>query len=395
MAAARAVVEEALDGRGADLRGHDRLRALRLDPRCPASCPRSCSSACCGATPAASASRTREEIVRAAMLMRANALAKGYSGTRVEVAELLLECLGRGRDPGGAEPGLRRCERRPGTAGPPRASARRRGAGLGRGRAALRSRRARRGRAASRCGCRRRKGCRSSTGRSSWARSRRSGSCGQRRLAEDGGRRLRAVRRRAPGLARELPAAASTSCVRSPGQAASAANILRLLEGSAIIEAHRWCDRVQDAYSLRCARSGARRVARPARVRRARRSRSSSTRRPTIRSSSPRTGRSLSNGNFHGQPLAFALDALAMARQRAGEHLRAADRAAREPRALRRPARVPRDRRRAQLRVHDPAVRGRRRSSARTRRSAIRRASTRSRRARARRITSRWATPRG
>ena len=36
-----------------------------------------------------------EEIVRAAMLMRANALAKGYSGARVDVAELLLECLGR------------------------------------------------------------------------------------------------------------------------------------------------------------------------------------------------------------------------------------------------------------------------------------------------------------
>ncbi len=36
------------------------------------------------------------EIVRAAMVMRANTLAKGYSGTRVEVAELLLDCLGRG-----------------------------------------------------------------------------------------------------------------------------------------------------------------------------------------------------------------------------------------------------------------------------------------------------------
>src|SRR5207244_13222518 len=37
------------------------------------------------------------------------------------------------------------------------------------------------------------------------------------------------------------------------GQAAAAANVLRLLEGSAINEAHRWCDKVQDAYSLRCA----------------------------------------------------------------------------------------------------------------------------------------------
>ena len=37
------------------------------------------------------------------------------------------------------------------------------------------------------------------------------------------------------------------------GQVASARNVLRLLEGSAIIESHRWCDKVQDAYSLRCA----------------------------------------------------------------------------------------------------------------------------------------------
>src|SRR5215218_1743320 len=37
-----------------------------------------------------------DEIVRAAMLMRTNALAKGYSGARVEVAELLLQLLDRG-----------------------------------------------------------------------------------------------------------------------------------------------------------------------------------------------------------------------------------------------------------------------------------------------------------
>ena len=37
------------------------------------------------------------------------------------------------------------------------------------------------------------------------------------------------------------------------GQLDSAANVHRLLEGSAIIEAHRWCSQVQDAYSLRCA----------------------------------------------------------------------------------------------------------------------------------------------
>ena len=36
------------------------------------------------------------EIVRAAMLLRANALAKGYSGARIETVELLIECINRG-----------------------------------------------------------------------------------------------------------------------------------------------------------------------------------------------------------------------------------------------------------------------------------------------------------
>src|ERR1051325_6884415 len=36
------------------------------------------------------------EIIRAAMLLRAKALAKGTSGARIETVELLLECLSRG-----------------------------------------------------------------------------------------------------------------------------------------------------------------------------------------------------------------------------------------------------------------------------------------------------------
>src|SRR5437763_16045889 len=38
-----------------------------------------------------------------------------------------------------------------------------------------------------------------------------------------------------------------------PGQVASAARIFALTEGSGIAESHVLCDRVQDAYSLRCA----------------------------------------------------------------------------------------------------------------------------------------------
>src|SRR5680860_150840 len=37
-----------------------------------------------------------DDVVRGAMLLRANALAKGYSGARVETVELLVECLNRG-----------------------------------------------------------------------------------------------------------------------------------------------------------------------------------------------------------------------------------------------------------------------------------------------------------
>jgi histidine ammonia-lyase len=96
------------------------------------------------------------------------------------------------------------------------------------------------------------------------------------------------------------------------GQGDSAANVLVLLEGSAINEAHRWCDKVQDAYSLRCAPQvhGACRdlldyvdytVATEL---------NSATDNPLVLVDEDEL---VSNGNFHGQPLAFALDALAMA----------------------------------------------------------------------------------
>jgi histidine ammonia-lyase len=96
------------------------------------------------------------------------------------------------------------------------------------------------------------------------------------------------------------------------GQAAAAENILRLLEGSTVMESHRWCDRVQDAYSLRCApqvhgacRDLLRYVEETVAV-----ELNAGTDNPLVLVDS---GEIVSNGNFHGQPLAFALDALAMA----------------------------------------------------------------------------------
>src|SRR5438876_4144471 len=96
------------------------------------------------------------------------------------------------------------------------------------------------------------------------------------------------------------------------GQCDAAANVLRLLEGSAINEAHKWCDKVQDAYSLRGAPQvhGAARdlldyVEGTVAV-----ELNAATDNPLVLVEDELL---VSNGNFHGQPLAFALDALAMA----------------------------------------------------------------------------------
>jgi histidine ammonia-lyase len=95
------------------------------------------------------------------------------------------------------------------------------------------------------------------------------------------------------------------------GQGASAANVLRLIEDSAINESHRWCDKVQDAYSLRCAPQvhGACRdlfdhIAYTVGV-----EVNAATDNPLVLTE---IGELVSNGNFHGQPVAFALDVLAL-----------------------------------------------------------------------------------
>jgi histidine ammonia-lyase len=96
------------------------------------------------------------------------------------------------------------------------------------------------------------------------------------------------------------------------GQAASARNVVRLLDGSAIIESHRWCDKVQDAYSLRCAPQvhGASRDLLDYVEYTVTTELNAATDNPLVL---VEDGMLVSAGNFHGQPLAFALDALAMA----------------------------------------------------------------------------------
>jgi len=101
------------------------------------------------------------------------------------------------------------------------------------------------------------------------------------------------------------------------GQIKSAANLRRMLAGSQIRESHRACGRVQDAYSLRCipqvhgavrdtlvhCRSVFETEA------------NSAVDNPLvfITDAKKTEGDVISGGNFHGEPLAFALDFLAIA----------------------------------------------------------------------------------
>jgi histidine ammonia-lyase len=98
-----------------------------------------------------------------------------------------------------------------------------------------------------------------------------------------------------------------------PGQAASARNLRRLMAGSEIRESHRTeaCTRVQDAYSLRCAPqvAGAVRDTIDHAEQVALIELGSAIDNPVITFD----GRVESNGNFHGAPLGYVLDFLAIA----------------------------------------------------------------------------------
>jgi histidine ammonia-lyase len=97
-----------------------------------------------------------------------------------------------------------------------------------------------------------------------------------------------------------------------PGQAVSAARMAALLADSPIVASHRGpdCTRVQDAYSLRCAPQvhGAARDTLSHAETVADRELASAIDNPVVLDD----GRVESNGNFHGAPLAYALDFLAI-----------------------------------------------------------------------------------
>ncbi|HEX6323479.1 MAG TPA: histidine ammonia-lyase [Vicinamibacterales bacterium] len=102
------------------------------------------------------------------------------------------------------------------------------------------------------------------------------------------------------------------------GQNISAANIRGLLEGSAINKSHEHCGRVQDAYSLRCAAQvhGAARDAIAFARRTAETEANAATDNPMVFAEGPGAGDTggeiVSGGNFHGAPVAMAADLLAI-----------------------------------------------------------------------------------
>ena len=250
------------------------------------------------------------EIVRAAMLLRANALAKGNSGARVATVELLIECLNRGLLP------LVPSRGSVGASGDLAPLAHLALPLIGEGEAWVDGERLPGAEALERAGLepirlRAKEGLSLVNGTQFMAAF---GALGLMRA-----RRLAKVADLVCALSLEALQGSRSSFLPAVhelrplhGQRDSAANILLALEGSAINEAHRWCDKVQDAYSLRCAPQvhGASRdlldyVDYTVSI-----ELNSATDNPLVLVEEELL---VSNGNFHGQPLAFALDAMAMA----------------------------------------------------------------------------------
>jgi histidine ammonia-lyase len=251
-----------------------------------------------------------DEVVRAAMLLRANTLAKGYSGARVETAELLVDCLDRGLVPHVPSRGS------VGASGDLAPLAHLALPLIGEGEAWVDGERCEGAAALSRIGLepltlKAKEGLSLVNGTQFMTAF---GALGLVRA-----RRLVKTADLACALSLEALQGSRTSffpqihAVRPlRGQQDSAANILRLLEDSAIIEAHRWCDQVQDAYSLRCAPQvhGASRDLLDYVHYTVSTELNAATDNPLVLVDDDLL---VSNGNFHGQSLAFALDALAMA----------------------------------------------------------------------------------
>jgi histidine ammonia-lyase len=96
-----------------------------------------------------------------------------------------------------------------------------------------------------------------------------------------------------------------------PGQMASAANVWALVDGSGLNQSHERCGKIQDAYALRCAPQvhGSAREALDFARRLTEIEANAATDNPMVFAD---TGDIVSGGNFHGAPVALAADTLAI-----------------------------------------------------------------------------------
>lgn len=251
-----------------------------------------------------------ENEVRAALLLRANALAKGYSGVRPEVLETLLEMLNRGVHPVVPSRGS------VGASGDLAPSAHLALVLIGEGESYFQGERMAGAEAMRRAGI---------APIQLQAKEGLSVLNGTQFMLAVGGlalvRALTLVETADVAGAMSLEALLGTTVASDPriqevrphpGQRRTAANILRLLRGSEIVESHRECGRLQDAYSLRCIPQvhGAVRDSLDHVVEVLEREINSATDNPLV---FPESEEILSGGNFHGAPLAYALDYAAIA----------------------------------------------------------------------------------
>ncbi len=97
-----------------------------------------------------------------------------------------------------------------------------------------------------------------------------------------------------------------------PGQAATADNLRRLLQDSEVMDSHKDCGKIQDSYTLRCIPQvhGAVRDALAFARMTLTRELNSATDNPLV---FPESGDILPGGNFHGHPVGLALDFMATA----------------------------------------------------------------------------------
>jgi histidine ammonia-lyase len=251
-----------------------------------------------------------DEVVRGAMLLRANALAKGYSGAHVATVELLVECLNRGVLPVVPSRGS------VGASGDLAPLAHLALPLVGEGEGVVAGERLPGADALRRVGLEpirlaSKEGLSLVNGTQFMAAMAALGIVRARRLARTADLSCALSLEALQGSRTSFTPAVHRSRPLK-GQGDAAGNVWRLLDGSAIIESHRWCDKVQDAYSLRCAPQvhGACRDLLDYAEATVAVELNSATDNPLVLLEE---GEIVSAGNFHGQPLAFALDTLAMA----------------------------------------------------------------------------------